>query len=330
MVLNNQLYSDVSGYIFALFICAVVSLLWLFFGRNRASEYFKILANLGDKNDSNTTVEKKREKEEEVCTSLNCIRCSKSVFSPEKLLRKWNKIEEDFQPDQNIGERIRNGILNTSKRLEDDSQNGGSQQEPTLFKLEGLASQIWYTRKDLSSEVTILEKQNTLDIFLKEFVNVYQDLDKGWVSNKVPSGGWHLFYLINQGVKIEENCLKCPKVMEVVNNLKLAMVDCAFGNVMFSVLLPGTSIGRHCGPTNVRIRCHVPLRAPRGYFISVAGEEQSWQQGKVLIFDDSFYHEVYCRGDQDEARVVLMIDLWHPSLSLMQREIIRSLFSPQS
>lgn len=114
-----------------------------------------------------------------------------------------------------------------------------------------------------------------MDIFRKEFVNVYQDSSVGWMANKVPSGGWHLFYLVNQGVKNPDNCLKCPKTLVTFEGLNLTMLDCAFGNVVFSVLLRSTCIARHCGPTNVRIGFHVLLQTPKGFFISVAGEEQT-------------------------------------------------------
>ena len=59
--------------------------------------------------------------------------------------------------------------------------------------------------------------------------------------------------------------------------------------------------------------------------IRVRDEWHSWQAGKILLFDDSHEHEV--RNDTDEARVVLLIRLWHPQLASMasfQRESILS------
>jgi aspartyl/asparaginyl beta-hydroxylase (cupin superfamily) len=43
----------------------------------------------------------------------------------------------------------------------------------------------------------------------------------------------------------------------------------------------------------------------------------SWQPGHVLLFDDSFEHEV--RNDTDETRVVLLIRIWHSQLACMER-----------
>jgi hypothetical protein len=329
MILDGDYYPEFPSAGYLVLTCALAFFVWLFISNSWASvrsNYARITTNFGDETDRKKG-KAEREENTGVCTSLSCIRCSKSAYSVEKLLTKWDTIEQQFKTDLNSKNRIRNGILNTSKRLETYEEN---QQKPTLFYFEGLPSQIWYKNGEYSSEVSILESQSTLDIFQKEFMNIYQDLKVGWVSNKVPSGGWYLYYLINQGIKNKQNCSKCPEVIEIISSLKSAMLDCAFGNVVFSVLLPGTHISPHCGPTNVRIRCHVPLQVPEGYFISAGGEQKTWREGETLIFDDSFYHEVYCHDDVKEPRVVLMIDLWHPSLLAEEREMINKLFSPQS
>jgi aspartyl/asparaginyl beta-hydroxylase (cupin superfamily) len=39
----------------------------------------------------------------------------------------------------------------------------------------------------------------------------------------------------------------------------------------------------------------------------------SWQEGKCLVFDDSFEHEVWNKSDSE--RVVLLIQFWHPDLT---------------
>ena len=38
-----------------------------------------------------------------------------------------------------------------------------------------------------------------------------------------------------------------------------------------------------------------------------------WEEGKVLVFDDSFEHEAW--NDSEAPRVVLIFDIWHPDLS---------------
>jgi aspartyl/asparaginyl beta-hydroxylase (cupin superfamily) len=46
--------------------------------------------------------------------------------------------------------------------------------------------------------------------------------------------------------------------------------------------------------------------------IVVGGESRRWVEGEVLLFDDSFEHAVH--NETDEARLILLIDLWHPEL----------------
>ena len=57
----------------------------------------------------------------------------------------------------------------------------------------------------------------------------------------------------------------------------------------------------------------------------VHDETRHWQLGKCLWFDDSFEHEVW--NQSDEARLVLICDMWHPDLS--DDEQRRPLCSPR-
>jgi len=85
---------------------------------------------------------------------------------------------------------------------------------------------------------------------------------------------------------------------------------CALGYVYFSVLTPGSHIASHCGPSNVRLRAHLGLVVPNGECsLRVGPEKRAWQEGKVLLFDDSFDHEVIHDGGSE--RIVLLIDYWH-------------------
>jgi aspartate beta-hydroxylase len=41
-----------------------------------------------------------------------------------------------------------------------------------------------------------------------------------------------------------------------------------------------------------RLTVHLGLRVPRGCSLRVAEETRAWEEGKCLVFDDSFEHEV--------------------------------------
>ena len=79
---------------------------------------------------------------------------------------------------------------------------------------------------------------------------------------------------------------------------------------MFSALNPHARIPPHTGPMNGIIRAHLPLLVPRGCYIRVGPDERTWEEGKLLVFDDSFEHEVWNHSDQ--VRIVLFLNFWHP------------------
>jgi len=82
-----------------------------------------------------------------------------------------------------------------------------------------------------------------------------------------------------------------------------------FIEVKFSKILPGTHIRPHTGPSNDRLRGHLTLVHSGGASIRVGEEWRTWEEGKVLIFDSSWEHEVYHRGP--DPRIVLIFDFWN-------------------
>ena len=97
--------------------------------------------------------------------------------------------------------------------------------------------------------------------------------------------------------------------------------SCVFGSAFFSLLTPGTKLRPHCGPTNIRLRAHLALAVPPGDCFMRVGNEppRQWAEGEVLLFDDSFEHEVW--NHTDAPRLVLIVDLWHPALATDEQRI---------
>uniref|UniRef100_A0A3B4Z1W2 Aspartyl/asparaginy/proline hydroxylase domain-containing protein n=1 Tax=Stegastes partitus TaxID=144197 RepID=A0A3B4Z1W2_9TELE len=82
-----------------------------------------------------------------------------------------------------------------------------------------------------------------------------------------------------------------------------------------TVMHPGTHVWPHTGPTNCRLRMHLGLVVPKqGCRIRYC------KHGKVLIFDDSFEHEVW--QDADSFRLIFIVDVWHPELTQYQRQTL--------
>jgi hypothetical protein len=54
-----------------------------------------------------------------------------------------------------------------------------------------------------------------------------------------------------------------------------------------------------------------------------------WREGECLLFDDSYEHSVvYGAVSDPRLRVVLIIDLWHPALTSMERAAIMHMYPP--
>lgn len=118
--------------------------------------------------------------------------------------------------------------------------------------------------------------------------------------------GWNNFYFYLFDKKNEENCALCPetaRVLASIPRLEKTMI-------MFAALNPHASLEPHTGPSNGILRVHLPLIVPDRCKIKVGSEERTWKEGKVMIFDDSFVHEVH--NHSDHVRLVLFFSIWHP------------------
>ncbi|TKS87329.1 Aspartyl/asparaginyl beta-hydroxylase [Collichthys lucidus] len=69
------------------------------------------------------------------------------------------------------------------------------------------------------------------------------------------------------------------------------------------------------------LRMHLGLVIPKhGCRIRCTDQTREWDEGKVLIFDDSFEHEVW--QDADSYRLIFIVDVWHPELTAYQRQTL--------
>ncbi len=118
---------------------------------------------------------------------------------------------------------------------------------------------------------------------------------------------WKTFVFFVAGERIDVNCAYCPKTVELLESLSTLQ------NAWFSILAPRYHIIPHKGPTRALIRCHLGLMVPqdrKSCWIRVDAETRNWQEGKCMVLDDTFEHEV--KNETDEWRVVLFLDFDRP------------------
>jgi len=118
---------------------------------------------------------------------------------------------------------------------------------------------------------------------------------------------WKTYFFFAFGFRAKKNCDRCPETVKLLK--KIPGVKVAF----FSILAPGKHIPEHRGKHKGLIRYHLGLKVPENKEacrIRVADQFAHWEEGKSLIFDDTFYHEVW--NDTDEYRAVLFLDIARP------------------
>jgi aspartyl/asparaginyl beta-hydroxylase (cupin superfamily) len=118
---------------------------------------------------------------------------------------------------------------------------------------------------------------------------------------------WKTFFLAGIGMDCRENAKRCPETMRLLK--KIPGMRTAF----FSILSPHKHIPAHRGAFNGILRFHLGLIVPEPrerVRIRIANDIWHWSEGKSLVFDDSYNHEVW--NDTDGHRAVLFVDFARP------------------
>uniref|UniRef100_A0A674AH16 Aspartyl/asparaginyl beta-hydroxylase-like n=1 Tax=Salmo trutta TaxID=8032 RepID=A0A674AH16_SALTR len=193
----------------------------------------------------------------------------------------------------------------------------------SLYNVDGLKAQPWWTPKDTGYMDLVKTLERNWRTIRDEALSVIDKTTGLFVpeeENLREKGEWGQFTLWQQGKKAGESCDSVPKTCGLLERYPEA-TGCKRGQIKFSVMQPGTHVWPHTGPTNCRLRMHLGLVIPKtGCKIRCTNDTRAWEEGKVLIFDDSFEHEVW--QDADSYRLIFIVDVWHPELTQYQRQTL--------
>ena len=129
-------------------------------------------------------------------------------------------------------------------------------------------------------------------------------LSKNWIVWPEPKigggGGWTAFGLFLHGRRHEANCALCPETARLAQSIPgMTMAG-------FSSLAPGVRLRPHTGYSNRVLRCHLGLIVPDSCGLRVGEETRQWEEGKCLVFDDTYEHSAW--NDSEKTRIVLLVD----------------------
>ncbi|HEX6376871.1 MAG TPA: aspartyl/asparaginyl beta-hydroxylase domain-containing protein [Allosphingosinicella sp.] len=207
-------------------------------------------------------------------------------------------------------------------------------QRPSVFHFPGLPQRPFYDREAFDwvprLEAATAAIRGEVEALLAEgadfrpYVEGEKDRPQRDFHGLQGDPSWTAFYLWKNGAFLEDNGARCPRTVEAMRQVPLSRIGSRTPSVLFSLLRPGAHIPPHHGMLNARLICHLPLIVPDGGWLRVGGETRAWEEGRLVVFDDSIEHEA--RNPADRLRVVLLFDIWRPELSEPERRGVSAIF----
>ena len=122
---------------------------------------------------------------------------------------------------------------------------------------------------------------------------------------------WHSSYVFNGEVKPKFESLF--RILLAIILLDLSFFDSAWEELYYETTYPGSM--------NLRFRIHLPLIVPLDTKpdafskhpktkcgLRVGDQIRTWKEGKAVVLDDSYEHEVW--NETKDVRVLLLLDIW--------------------
>lgn len=207
-------------------------------------------------------------------------------------------------------------------------------QQPTSFFFPGLPQIQFYEREAFDWAFAIEAQTAAIRDELLAVMAAEDDGFRPYVESEpgrpakqnrmVGDTRWSAYYLWQNGEPVADHAARCPATMAAFEHAPIPHINKRSPMALFSRLEPGMHILPHTGFLNTRLICHLPLIVPDGCRFRVGNEERQWEEGKLLIFDDSIEHEAWNEGS--ETRVVLLFEIWRPEISEEDRAALSILF----
>ena len=151
------------------------------------------------------------------------------------------------------------------------------------------------------------------------------------------AGNWKELDIITRG-KVRHQALD---VLPLTSKIVMSLGDgnsMVYGGSKISLMKAGTVVKPHTGTTNARLRIHLGIKIPTNLvYIRVNNITTTWTEGKCIVIDDSYVHEVWHNGNSTSTnsttsitteenddttttttnidiindRLVLIVDVWH-------------------
>lgn len=206
-------------------------------------------------------------------------------------------------------------------------------QQPNMFYFPGLPQRAFYEREEfdwvpaLEAQTQRLRGELTAMMAERQLFHPYVEHHKDRPAPNNPlldREEWSACYLWRNGAANPDVAPRCPATMAALDLPPMPHVAGQSPVALWSLLQPGAHIIPHHGLLNTRLICHLPLIVPDNCALRVGAFTRAWEEGRMLIFDDSVEHEAWNRSQSD--RVVLLFSIWRPEIGADERAALVRLF----
>jgi aspartate beta-hydroxylase len=229
-------------------------------------------------------------------------------------------------------DRVQRGLLAYLGLL--PAQYADPSQRPTFFHVPDLSAaaypplQLFPWLEELEQATAAIRAEM---LATREHVGAYApflgapagQLPPGLLAGDRGSPAWDAYFFYRHGQRDAAHAQQCAATAAALERTPLVRIRAHAPEICFSVLAPGTHILPHRGVTNTRLTVHLPLLVHGDCALRAGGQLHVWQEGRAMVFDDTFEHEAWNRSDR--PRVILLMDTWNPHLQPVEREAVTRL-----
>ena len=136
--------------------------------------------------------------------------------------------------------------------------------------------------------------------------------------------GWKTLVLLHRGLWHTSHV---TDLFPVTSRLLHDLDDLPAVEIFFAQMDPQSTIQRHSDFTSFVLTCHLGLDIPTNgeCTLTVGDTTVAWDNGNVLLFDTSIHHAAQ-NTSPDRVRTILMLRVWHPDVTAIEREALQFIY----
>ncbi len=242
---------------------------------------------------------------------------------PETGFRVLEVLQRRRAADQGAVERLRRWCGHLALRLRGEASPAPADplQRPTILYLDSFDDCAWHD-PERYGVTSILE--DAASMIRSEFFDRTRapELWPEYREEVAADRKWRACWFYRGGRRVGETAALYPRTSALIDahSGPDGPLASTLGDCFLSRLEPRGHIPAHNGLCNISLVGHLALSVPPGCGIRVGSESRGWEEGKCLVFDDTFEHEAWNGSDAD--RYVLVFVLWQNGVTPVEREFI--------